>query len=155
MNNTPLKLYAVVVLVALFFTACDKKAPKNTANEKDSNLEQALHKGKQSSLWITDEGVKYNILGIGKLFTFPGRKRILTVKYLSKDPYNKTIRDKELSDLYVLVAKNLQLDGFDAVNLIAVDKAPKFGIQIAREHRDAKSVEEVNKMANFISTDHP
>ena len=76
---------------------------------------------------------------------------MLTIKYLSKDPYDKTIRDKELSDLYVLVAKNLQLDGFDAVNLTAMDKAPKFGIQVAHYHQDVKSVEEVKKLANSKS----
>ena len=73
---------------------------------------------------------------------------MLTVKYLSKDPNNKAIRDKEFTDLYVLVAKNLKLDGFDLVGLIAVNKPPKIGIQMTSGYRDMKSVEEVRKMAN-------
>lgn len=151
-----MKLYAVAVIsIALVITGCDKKAPKNTANEKKSGYMQLLQKGKQRSLWITNEGVEYNIISIGKSFVFPGKKRMLTVKYLSEDPYNETIRDKELSDLYVLVAKNLQLDGFDSVNLTAMDKAPKFGIQVAHYYQDVKSVEDVKKMANFTSMDQP
>lgn len=130
MTRAYLKLYAIAIISITFVIAgCDKKSSKTAA-------------------WITDEGVEYKILAVGELLFSQNKERMLTVKYLSKDPNNKAIRDKEFTDLYVLVAKNLKLDGFDLVGLTAVNKPPKIGVQMISGYRDMKSVEEVRKMAN-------
>jgi hypothetical protein len=148
MNKIHFHMHTVAIIsIALIFAGCNKKTPVNSSDNK-TNDNQVLPKSTGKSRWITDEGVEYNILAIGKMFLYPDKKRILTVKYLSKDMKNKTIRDKEFTDLYVLVGKNLKLDGFDYVSLIATNKSPTFGIQIRSEYRDIKPVEEVKKIVH-------
>jgi hypothetical protein len=143
MTKAHLKLYAIAIIsTTLVIAGCDKKSSETTTNN------QVLGGGSQKTTWITNEGVEYNILAIGELFFSQDKERMLTVKYLSKDPNNEAIRNKEFADLYVFVAKNLKLDGFDLVGLIAVDKPPKLGVQIVSGYRDMKPVEEVRKMAN-------
>jgi len=143
MTKAYLKLYAIAIIsTTLVIAGCDKKSSKTATNN------QVPTEDSQKATWITDEGVEYNILAIGELFFSQDKERMLTVKYLSEDPNNKAIRDKEFADLYVFVAKNLKLDGFDLVGLIAVNKSPKLGIQMVSGYRDMKPVEEVRKMAN-------
>ena len=143
MSKVYLKLYAIAIITTTpVIAGCDKKSSKTEINN------QVPTEGLQKATWITDDGVEYNILAIEELLFLQDKERMLTVKYLSKDPNNKAIRDKEFADLYVFAAKNLKLDGFDFVGLIAVNKPPKFGIQMVSGYRDSKPVEEVRNMAN-------
>jgi hypothetical protein len=143
MSKAYFKVCAIAIIsTTLVIAGCKKKSSKTATNN------QGTTEGSQRATWITDEGVEYSILAIGEMFFFPDKERMLTVKYLSKDPNNKGIRDKEFADLYVLVAKNLKLDGFDLVGLTAVNKPPKPGFQKVSGYRDMKPVEQVRKMAN-------
>ena len=117
-------------------------------NNKPLNFATGHEAGTANSAWVSANGTEYQILAIGELYFSNEKEQMITIKYLSKDPSNESIREKEFSDLYPLAARKLNLEGFDLVGLIAVDKPPiSFGIQRVSGYRDMKSVEEVKQLA--------
>ena len=144
------------LIVLLFIQGCgndaaDKSDEAEASDPQTSPLNLAAGKSddvdSSRSPWVSTDGTEYNILAIGELYFSKGKERMITIEYLSEDPNNKIIREREFSDLYPLAARNLNLDGFDLVGLIAVDKPPKSsGVQSVSGYRDKRTVEEVRQL---------
>ena len=142
MSRDNLKLYAILIMSAsLLIGGCRKKLSRYADNR------QVTVEILQETVWRTEEGAEYEILSIGESSLPKNKERMMTVKYLSKDPNSKEVRDKEFKDLYIYIAKNFKLDEFDFVCLTGVDKIPEEGTYTVSGYRDAKPVEEVRKMA--------
>lgn len=149
---TVLARIVTIILLPAIVTSCDDKPSANSTESDTANTEQQSQMTSNVkppiAIWMTPNGAEYRILSVGELFFTGERKLMLTIKFLSKNPKDKVIREKEFSDIYVLAAQNLNLDGFDMVGLEAVDKPPKkFGIQKVSGYRDNKTVDEVKELA--------
>jgi len=157
--------YFVTILlissVLMFVDGCSSKKDSLEKEERINDIEQVDKKEQENGYlygyegtfnkplsWENPEGKEYKILKIGKLRFRPENSLMLTVRYLSKDPFDESIREKEFHEVYILVAKHLDLTGYDYVGLEAVDKpSPKFGITKISGHRDNKTVEEIIELA--------
>ena len=149
---TVLARIVTIILLPAIVTSCDDKPSANSTESDTANTEQQSQMTSNVkppiAIWMTPNGTEYRILSIGELFFTDEQKRMLTIRFLSKDPKDEVVREKEFSDLYVLAAQNLNHDGFDMVGLEAVDKPPKkFGIQKVSGYRDNKTVDEVKELA--------
>lgn len=99
------------------------------------------------AVWTTDEGVEYKIMAIGQLYFQNESERMLTVRYISKDPTDPQVRKVEFHDMYTMVAQKLKIDEFGSVGLEAVARPPKvFGITRNLGYRDRKSVDEIRQL---------
>jgi len=149
---TILARIVTIILLPAIVTSCDDKPSTRSTESDTSNTEQQSQMTSNVkppyAIWMTPNGAEYRILSVGELFFTGERKRMLTIRFLSKNPKDEVIREKEFSDIYVLAAQNLNLDGFDMVGLEAVDKPPiKFGIQKVSGYRDNKTIDEVKELA--------
>jgi hypothetical protein len=103
-------------------------------------------------VWKTDSGKKYEILKIGVLYSSEYGK-MLTVRFKSKNIENSELRERELQDMYILVAQKMNLEEFTHVGLEAVPKGdPHFGCQQIIGYRDNKTVDEVRQLAQKLSS---
>ena len=98
-------------------------------------------------IWKTEGNVEYKIMAIGQLYFPANSERMLTVRYISKDPTDHQVRQAEFHDMYTMVAQKIKLDGFGSIGLEAIAKPPKaFGLTRNSGYRDRKSVVEVQQL---------
>ena len=109
------------------------------------------HKKSETVFLIADDGTKYEVLQKQKLI-FKGDK-MLVITYLSADPDNESIRNKEFQDLYQITADNINPNSdYDYIGLIALKKRPKsFGVTINSGYRDRRKFSDVLLLRNKSS----
>ncbi len=95
------------------------------------------------SIITSRDGTKYIVIRRQNMF-FNG-DRMFVVNYISKDPQNEKIRNKEFEDLYDFIAHSISpKSDYDYVALVASTKPRKvFGITEDRIFRDRKPFSEV------------
>lgn len=90
-----------------------------------------------------EDGTKYKVMGKENLL-FQNDK-MLVITYISSNPSDEVIRNKELEDLYTIAANNMKSNSeYDYVALVAMEKPNKeFGINKNSGYRDRRKFSDV------------
>lgn len=94
-------------------------------------------------LLVAEDGTKYEMVSKQNII-FEGDK-MLVLTYISKNPGDKTIRNKEFQDLYQITADNINLESdYAYIALVAMEKRNKtFGVTKNSGYRDRRKFSDV------------
>lgn len=145
-------ILTATISAIMILNGCNDKPvttpPEANAPDPNEQTQIAIGLEMQGRIWVTSNGTNYTVLSVGQLYFADDNQRMLTVRFLSKDPHDKAVREVEFNDIYVLVARNFDLTGYHLVGLEAADKPPvSFGVQKVSGYRDNKTVEQVKELA--------
>ena len=97
---------------------------------------------KKPVMIVFHEGNEYSIVDRGDMTV--DEEQIYFVRYISTDPANDSVRNRECADLYAIIAKHIDTNTHQRVVITAVDHQGRlFGLIKPREVVESKSVAEV------------
>ena len=97
----------------------------------------------KSVFLIANDGKKYEV--VNKQNMLFDNDKMLVITYISADPSNENIRNREFQDLYQITADNINPNSdYDYIALVAMKKRNKsFGITKNSGHRDRRAFSDV------------